>query len=165
MSMNKNAFVIRCAPSGISRVEEMMENNQIVIGWSHMEGLLFDKTMNRNQFKDKIRSVYTDYIDKPLSLGQATGNLWRFYREMNIGDFVLIPIPMAFYLGEITSDVNYLPEMIEKDTSIRRNIRLLNHGEPILRNTCSEGLIKRLKYQGTCVGASDLINDIEILAP
>jgi hypothetical protein len=73
--MMKQAFIIRCAPSKISRLEEMTKNNQIVIGWSHTENKLFDKKLDREAFKDILKSVYSSYHNNPFSLGQATGYL------------------------------------------------------------------------------------------
>ncbi len=160
--MNKKAFIIRCSPGGISRHQEMLKENQIVIGWSRTKNNLFNDELDRDGFKKELKSVYPLYNENPYSLGQATGYLWRFIREMGIGDYALVPIAKAFYLGEITSNLIYLQDRIEDDTAIRRNVKWLNNGKPILRDYCGSGLISRLKYQGTCVGATDLIDDIEI---
>jgi HJR/Mrr/RecB family endonuclease len=78
-----------------------------------------------------------------------------------MGDFAIVPIPKAFYIGEVTSDLIFIPDKIDEDTAIRRNVKWLNNGKPIPRDYCSAGLISRLKYQGTCVGATDLIEEIE----
>jgi predicted Mrr-cat superfamily restriction endonuclease len=159
--MTKQAFIIRCAPSYVSRVGEMFENNQIVIGWSETESLLFDPDLDRDGFKEILKIKYPNYINNSYSLGQGTGYLWRFIREMQIGDYAIVPIPKAFYIGEVTSNLIFLPDNINEDTAIRRNVKWLNYGKPIPREYCSAGLVSRLKYQGTCVGATDLINEIE----
>lgn len=161
--MNQQAFIIRCAPSGINRLEELLEKNQIVIGWSYTRDKLFDTSLDREEFKQNLRELYyPHYEENPYSLGQATGYMWRFIREMNIGDLAIVPIPRAFYLGEITSDTIYLEDKVEDDTAIRRNVKWLNDGKPIQRDYCGAGLISRLKYQGTCVSATDLIEDIRL---
>jgi hypothetical protein len=80
---------------------------------------------------------------------------------MKIDDYAIVPISKAFYLGEITSDPIYLSDKVKEDTAIRRNVKWLNNGKPILRECGAAGLISRLKYQGTCVSASDLIKDVE----
>lgn len=159
--MNRKAFIIRCAPSGISRLSEMIKKEQIVIGWSNTENKLFDSKLDRDGFKQILKSLYPSYIDNPYSLGQATGYLWRFIREMEIGNYAIVPISKAFYIGEITGNLIFMPDKLLDDTAIRRNVKWLNNGKPILRNYCGAGLISRLKYQGTCVSASDLIDDIE----
>ncbi len=159
--MVKQAFIIRCAPSYISRVDEVLKNKQIVIGWSETRDLLFDKALDRNGFKDILVKQYPSYIGNPYSLGQGTGYLWRFIKEMKIGDYAIVPISKAFYIGEITSDLIFIPEKINEDTAIRRNVKWMNNGNSVLRDYCSAGLVSRLKYQGTCVNASDLIEDIE----
>jgi len=139
----------------------MFKNKQIVIGWSETEKLLFDPTLDRDGFKEILKLKYPNYINNPYSLGQGTGYLWRFIREMQIGDYAIVPISKAFYIGEVTSDSIYLPDKVAEDTAIRRNVKWLNNGEPIPRDYCSAGLVSRLKYQGTCVGATDLIEEIE----
>lgn len=159
--MKKQAFIIRCAPSYVSRVGEMFENNQIVIGWSETENMLFDPELDRDGFKEILLLKYPDYNNNSYSLGQGAGYLWRFIREMQIGDYAIVPIPKAFYIGEVTSDLIFKPEKIDEDTAIRRNVKWLNNGKPIPRDYCSAGLVSRLKYQGTCVGATDLIEEIE----
>ncbi|MFC3811636.1 restriction endonuclease [Lacihabitans lacunae] len=161
--MKEQAFIIRCNPSGTNRLNEILKEDQIVIGWSKTKDILFDKTLNREDFKQKIKeSYYPQYEENPYSLGQATGYMWRFIREINIGDTVIIPISKAFYIGKVESDNIYLEDKINEDTSIRRKVKWLNDSKPILREYCGSGLISRLKYQGTCVNASDLIDDIEL---
>lgn len=158
---NEKAFVIRCDPSGVNRLDELLMKNQIVIGWSYTKDKLFDLTFNRDQFKQKLKGIYHDLYDSnPYSLGQATGYLWRFIREMEIGDLVIVPIPRAFYLGRITSNVKYIEDKLEEDTAIRRDVEWLNECIPIQRDYCSAGLVSRLRYQGTCVSATDLIEGI-----
>lgn len=160
---NKQAYIIRCAPSGVNRLEELLVENQIVIGWSKTKDILFDQSLNRDEFKQKIKEIYHPYYeDNPYSLGQATGYMWRFIREINIGDYAIVPIPKAFYLGQVTSDPICLTNKVVEDTAIRRNVIWLNETKPILRDYCGSGLISRLKYQGTCVGATDLLEDIEL---
>lgn len=157
----KKAYIVRCAPSYISRVDEVLEKKQIIIGWSHTKDELFDKSLTRYEFKQKLENIYTDYKKNPYSLGQATGYLWRFIREMEIGDYAIVPIPKAFYVGRIVSNVKFLPEYLDNDTAIRREVEWLNEGKPVMRDFCCAGMVSRLKYQGTCVGASEFIEDIE----
>ncbi len=157
----KQAFIIRCAPSGVNRITELLDADQIVIGWSLTKNELFNKTLQREDFKKILISHYHDYKDDPYSLGQATGYLWRFIREMEIGDFALVPVSGAFYLAEIMSDVICIKDKVKEDTAIRRNVRWLNDQNPISREYCEAGLISRLKYQGTCVSATDLLVSIE----
>lgn len=56
--MKKQAYIIRCAPSRISRLEEMKLNNQIVIGWSQ---ILFDyitmKTITTKKGQKSFKSL------------------------------------------------------------------------------------------------------------
>lgn len=160
--MNRQAYIIRCAPSRISRLDEIIPNKQIVLGWSLTKNKLF-KSSDREFFKQQLKESYpTKYKKNPYSLGQATGHLWRFIREMQKGDYAIVPTSKAFYLGKIkNNELQFYEDKIEDDTAIRRDVEWLNDGKPILRDFCGAGLVSRLKYQGTCVSATDLIEDIE----
>lgn len=157
----KNAFIIRCAPSKISRIDFVLQESQIVIGWSNTRNLLLQSDISREDFKKILIQEFNGYNENPYSLGQAVGYLWRFIREMQVGDYVLVPIPRAFYIGEVAEEAKYYSEGVENDTAIRRKVNWLNNKNPIPRDFCDAGLISRLKYQGTCVGAGDLIAGIE----
>jgi predicted Mrr-cat superfamily restriction endonuclease len=159
----KQAFLIRCAPGRISRLDEVVNDDQIVIGWSKGKKQFLDSEINREKIKKILKTEYSPfYNDNEYSLGQATGYLWRFLKEMQVGDYVIVPKEKAFFLGEVTSSPIFVKEKLEDDTAIRRNVKWLNEKKEILREYCSSGLISRLKYQGTCVSATDLIADIEI---
>ncbi len=160
-STKPNAFVIRSSPSRVKRINLVLQDDQIIIGWSKTQNLLLDKNLTRDDFKRILIDYYPEYRDNSYSLGQAAGYLWRFIREMKIGDYALVPIPHAFYLGRVTSDVKFERTGMKTDSWIRRDVEWLNNKAPISRDKCDAGLISRLKYQGTCVGASDLIGSIE----
>jgi len=159
--MNKQAFVIRCSPNGISRIDELLPLNQIVIGWSLTEDRLLRMNSTWEDYKTIIKDAYPWYSSNPNSLSQCVGYLWRFIKDMHIGDYVLVPISGAFYLAEIKSDAYYLPDKVSESTAIRRNVEWLNNEKPISRGYCDAGLTSRLKYHGTCVNATDLIDSIE----
>lgn len=156
---DKQAFVIRCAPSYNSRLDEVVNDNEIMIGWAWTKDELLDPALNRNGFKKIIVKHYPRYAKKSRSLGQAAGYLWRFIREMQIGDLALIPTSGAFYLAEVTGEVYCDESRVEADTAIRRGVKLLSD-IPIPRSLCANGLISRLKYQGTCVSATDRLEQV-----
>lgn len=156
----ERAFIIRCAPSYNSQLDQVREG-EIMIGWSKTTDELLEPSLTRNEFKPILIKHYNGYAENGRSLGQATGYLWRFIREMQIGDLALIPTRGAFYLAEITSDAYSDEHYMDTDSVIRRKVKLLSE-DPISRSVCPNGLVSRLKYQGTCVSASDLIDQVLI---
>jgi len=156
---NEQAFVLRIAPSGIDRVPEALSSNQIIIGWSKAEGLL-DKSLTWNEFRDIISSVYYSAEDNMRRAGGASGNMWRFIRDMNEGHLVVVPHGSQFYVARITGPATYDKSKIDEDTAYRRDVTWLNNKNPVPRMLAKSALVSRMKTQGTCVYASDIIHEI-----
>lgn len=158
--MKKLAFVLRIAPNGIDKVPEALERNQIIIGWAYAEGLL-DEKLSWEKFREIIQKQY--YYDEPTlrRAGSAAGNMWRFIREMKEHDYVIVPHINGFYVAEITGPAIYDKSKIEEDTTYRRPVKWLNDKKIIPRDVARSALISRMKNQGTCVYATDLISEIE----
>lgn len=157
--MSQAAYVLRISPSGIDKVPEALHDNVIIIGWAHAAGLL-DPQIDWPQFREIVRKTY--YADQPTlhRAGSAAGHLWRFVRDMKIGDLVVVPHWSEFSVAEITGDATYDPAMIEDDSSYRRAVRWLNDGQSIPRSVARSALISRMKTQGTCADATDLVEEI-----
>jgi predicted Mrr-cat superfamily restriction endonuclease len=66
--------------------------------------------------------------------------MWRFLREMKVGDLVVTPHGPAFYVGEVASGPSHSPEFVEDDTAFRRSVRWLNGKRPIPRTQARAAL-------------------------
>lgn len=156
----KQAFVLRIAPSGIDRLQEALDSNQIIIGWARTPELL-----KEDLTYGKFRAILSDnYYAEDANLrraGYAAGTMWRFIREMGIGDLVVVPCPGKFYVAEISGLATHDPSKIEDDTAYRREVKWLNDKKPIKRVSARAALISRMKIQGTSARASDLLQEIE----
>jgi predicted Mrr-cat superfamily restriction endonuclease len=159
MSMAKQAFVLRISPSGRDRVDEALESDQIIIGWSQAQELL-DAGLPWEHFREAIRAKY--YMNEPnlRKAGNAAGHMWRFVREMNVGDLVVVPHGSEFYVAEIAGPATHRPDKSEEDTAFRRDVTWLNEKKPIPRVVAKSALISRMKTQGTCAYATDLLEAI-----
>lgn len=158
--MSKSAFVLRIAPSRKDRVAEALAKNEIIIGWAHAKGLL-ESSLNWEQFREIVRRNY--YSDEPTlrKAGSAAGHLWRFIRDMEPGSLVVVPNWSEFYVAEVEGPATYDASKIKEDTAYRRRVRWLNAKKSISRQIARSALLSRMKIQGTCANATDLINDIE----
>ncbi|WNK19589.1 restriction endonuclease [Halomonas piscis] len=153
------AFVLRVAPSEIDRVPEALEFNQIIIGWANADGLL-DKALDWVGFREIVRATYYR-DDKTLHrAGAAAGHLWRFIREMEAGDLVVVPYGSEFYLAEVAGEAIYLQGKQSEDSAYRRPVKWLNTKQPIPRSYAKSALISRMKIQGTSALATDLLDEI-----
>ena len=153
------AFILRVSPSEIDRVPEALESNQLIIGWANAEGLL-DEQLDWSAFREIVRhSYYRD--DKTLHrAGAAAGHLWRFIREMEPGDLVVVPYGSKFYIAEVAGDPIYSQKNQSEDSAYRRLVKWLNAKQPIPRSYAKSALISRMKIQGTSASATDLLDEI-----
>lgn len=158
--MSQQAFVLRISPSGIDRVPEALTENQIIIGWAEAQGLL-DTNLSWEQFREIIRDKYYTGEDTLRRAGAAAGHMWRFIREMNKGDLVVVPYRSEFYVAEVESPATYDSNKVVDDTAYRRPVQWLNGKMPIRRDIAKSALISRMKTQGTCAYASDLLDEIK----
>jgi predicted Mrr-cat superfamily restriction endonuclease len=155
----QQAFVLRVAPSGIDRVDAALSEDQIFIGWAEAEGLL-NPSLSWEEFRGIISSVYYSNEMTLRKAGAAAGNMWRFIREMSKGDLVVVPHGSEFYIAKILGPANYDTGKVKEDTAYRRPVLRLNGRKPMSRRIAKSALMSRMKNQGTCVYATDLIEEI-----
>lgn len=154
------AFVLRIIPSGIDRVPEALETNDVIIGWSKAQGLL-DTNLEWDQFRQVVHDQYYSGYDNFSRSGSAAGNLWRFIREMGEGDRIVVPYGDEFFVAKVTGPARHDEEKAPSDTAHRRAVKWLNAGESIPRRYARSALQSSMKYRGTCKEATDLIEEIE----
>ena len=125
-----------------------------------VDGLL-EPSLSWEQFREIIRSGYYPDEETLRKAGAASGHLWRFIREMNVGDLVVVPYGSEFFVAEIKGPATYNPAKVTDDTAYRRDVQWLNDKKPIRRDVAKSALISRMKIQGTCAYATDLIDQIK----
>lgn len=154
------AFVLRVAPSELDRVPEALDSDQIIIGWANACGLL-NTNLNWQDFREIVRA---EYYSSDLTLhraGSAAGHMWRFIREINVGDLVVVPYGPSFYVAQVTGEAFFVDEKQSEDSAYWRPVKWLNNRKPIPRSYAKAALISRMKVQGTSASASDLLSDIQ----
>jgi predicted Mrr-cat superfamily restriction endonuclease len=157
--MGNKAFVLRIAPSGIDRVPEALKEGQLIIGWADARGLL-NQELDWDRFREIIRT--TCYADETnlRRAGAAAGHMWRFIRGMEAGSRVVVPYGSGFYLAEVAGPALYEEGKVSEDSAYRRPVTWLNGKKPIPRSLAKSALISRMKTQGTCADATDLLDQI-----
>lgn len=157
---NQQAFVLRIKPGGVDHVEEALEKNHLIIGWADAKGLL-DDALEWESFRDIIRKLYYRGEKNLRKVGNATGHLWRFIREMKEGDLVVVPHGSSFYVGRVTGAAFYDESKVDDDSAYRRPVEWLNGKKPIPREYAKSALVSRMRILGTCARASDLVEQIK----
>jgi predicted Mrr-cat superfamily restriction endonuclease len=158
--MEQQAFVLRIAPSGIDRLDEALAADQIIIGWSDAKGLL-EPGLSWEQFREIVRTRYHAEDSTLRKAGAAAGHISRFIREMQVSDLVAVPYGSEFYVAQIEGVATHDPAKINDDTAYRRRVVWLNAKRPMSRSIARSALISRLKSQGTCTYATDLLPEIK----
>ena len=158
--MAKNGFVLRIAPSMEDRVSEALENDHLIIGWAEAEGLL-DPQLEWEEFRKIINDVYYADAENLRRAGNAGGHMWRFIRDMKIGDLVVVPHGSEFYVGEVAGPAFYDKNKVDEDSAYRRPVKWLNDKIAIPRAIAKSALVSRMKARGTSADATDLVKEIE----
>lgn len=158
--MAKQAFVLRVAPSGVDMVAEALDSAEIIIGWAEAKGLL-DPALEWEHFRAILSKTYYWHEDTLRKAGSAAGNMWRFIREMQVGDIVVVPHGREFFVAKVTGPATYSPDKVRTDSAYRRKVEWLNGKTPIPREHARSALLLRMKSQSTSVDATDLIDQIE----
>ena len=140
------AFVLRITPSEIDRVPEALESNQIIIGWANAEGLL-DKKLDWAAFRELIRNAYYRNDQTLHRAGLAAGHMWRFIREIEEDDLIVVPYGSEFYVAEVTGEAIYLQDKQSEDSAYRRPVKWLNCKQAIPRSYAKPALISRMKIR------------------
>lgn len=158
--MVKKGFVLRIAPGMVDRVSEALQKDHLIIGWGRAQGLL-DPELDWDQFREIIRKeCYPDSVNLRKA-GNAAGHMWRFIRDMDIGDLVVVPSGSEFYVAVVKGAAFYDETKTVEDSPYRRPVEWLNSKTPIPRAIAKSALVSRMKTQGTCANATDLVPQIE----
>ena len=155
----QQAFVLRISLSGFG-VEDALGADQIVIGWSRARGLV-NENLSWEEFRQIISDEYYRNEANMRRAGSAAGNMWRFIREMNQGDLVVVPHASDFYVAEVTGPPTYDELKIDNDTTYRRNVNWLNDKRSIPRTSARAALIARMNTHNVSAYASDLLPEIK----
>ena len=96
----------------------------ICIGWSAMGNL--SDVATKDDLAVMHDAVWPD--SKSRAKGQNVGQIWRFIKEMNIGDYVVFAEDDVCHIGQVTSDYYYdetsYPNQSEDYTNVR-NVKWL----------------------------------------
>ena len=147
----QQAFMLRAKPSGIDRLQEALDKDQIVIGWAEAEELL-NESLSQDEFDGIFKRRYPDHSPR---------HMWCFIREMNIGDLVVVPSVREFYVARILGPATYKKSKIADDTAYRRKVEWLNNKKPIAKAKVKLGLQSTLSYQHASCPASQWLKEIK----
>lgn len=156
----QQAFVLHISPSGGDRVPEALAEDQVIIGWAEAAELL-TPDLDWEAFREIVRKYYYPIEPNLRKAGSAAGHMWRFIREMNPADLVVVPHGAEFYVAKVSGVATHDPSKIVEDSAFRRKVEWLNEKKPIQQSLARAALQSRMKTQGTCARATDLLGEIQ----
>lgn len=156
MSDKQGAFILRIAPGGEDMVGAALARDEILIGWPHAKGLTANAT-EWAPFRQTVSDAYYPNEPNQRKAGGAAGQLWRFIRQMQVGDLVVVPHPGVFYVAQVTSEAQ---KGSSEHDFYRREVKWLNNKQPIPRKFARAALQSRMKVYNSCADASDLVDAI-----
>jgi restriction system protein len=126
----KNIWMIRSAGGDI--VSDLLEYSVAAIGWGALKDLA--AITNRASLREIINSAYPEY--KPGTVRSSVGQVFRFLREIQVGDQVLTYDPGArvYYLGEVIGEYEYKPTLVK---GYPHTLPVRWNTDPILRDSLS----------------------------
>lgn len=101
----------------------------ISIGWSKLGDL--SGVSSIEELGEKYDQEWPNA--KPRSRGQNIGQIWRFFNDVQIGDYVIFAESDVFHIGKVTSDYYYNPNEYEEqnvDYKNNRNVAWLKTNIP-----------------------------------
>lgn len=156
-------FLMRVAPSKRDRVPEALQAHEIIIGWSKARGLL-KPDLTREGFKRLIRNAYPQRYPTDREAGRGTGEMWRFIREMKVGDLAVVPHGSEFYVARVLGPARYDAGRVSDDMAYRRPVEWI--AGPIPRGDAPPHLQKELKSRFICRripnGIEDLVGLVDL---
>lgn len=117
MEVDKIMWMVR-AGEGAYLIEDFLKKKVVAIGWDKVGDLSRFKDVD--EIKSALRKVYPHF--KEGQINNFAGQLFRFRFDFTKGNLVISysPEERVYWIGEIASEYNYSPEIIESYPHVRR---------------------------------------------
>lgn len=117
------------------------DHPHVCIGWSKMGDI------SQIDSKEELTELYEEHFDKnSRGRGQDVGQIWRFLREMKVGDYVIYAENSVFHIGRVESDYYYdETDRKDQDSDYRSHRKVKWLKKNISRSILSTNLHNSLK--------------------
>lgn len=159
VAAERSAYILRMTLGGKNRVPEALKENMIAIGWSIHPGLMAPN-LTHPQVRDIVKKHFHPEDENYRRSGLDAGEILRF-RDMQVGDLVVVPQPGEFFVAEVAGDPYFDQKKVTEDTAYRRPVKWLNDKKPVPRRSAKSAFQSRMKFQRTLIDGTDLLEAIE----
>jgi len=114
----QSAWLVRGGEHG-QREARALAEGLVIAGWSELGDIGACDT--REEIREALRSTYPDAAENVIA--NWTGQLWRFARQISLGDMVVMPLhtqPGKVAIGRVEGPYEYRPEEPEGFRQVRR---------------------------------------------
>ena len=102
----RRAFLFRIKGTRGCKVSIALDEDEIMIGWSKAKDLL-DENLTHDDMREIIQKTYFKKDKNYVRSGRATSQMWCFIREMEVGNYIVVPKGNKYYIGIIDSPPFY----------------------------------------------------------
>jgi restriction system protein len=158
MTKPKHAWMVRAGND--NELADLVEDkNAVAIGWSNMGDL--SEIRNRTQFRKRYQERFSEDSQWRISLN--TGQVYRFAREIDMGDYVLTydKTSRELVIGLIEGPYEYAPSVFSERYPHVRRVRWLKR---VSRDDFSAPARNSLGSQPTVFQLDDHLAEIHKLA-
>lgn len=140
-----DVYAYRLKPSNKNQVKNLLDSGQIAIGWSRAR--VVDPTLTKEDVRREIRRRYP-HLEAEGKLTKDTNQVWRFLRELQLDDIVIVPDGDEVHFLRVTGDPIFLEDKIEnEDTAIRRDVAKVIP-MPVKRYDLPAAIRDKLSFRG-----------------
>jgi predicted Mrr-cat superfamily restriction endonuclease len=156
----RQAFIVRLPGEMMKGNDWVLLTNVLNMGWQEAKGLT-NEDLCYKEFRDIIHKTYFLTDRNYRRSGRLAGTAWRFIREMNIGNYALLPIEDGFYITKVTSDAFYDANVLQEKRGYKRTVEVLNNAKPVLYESIPPKLREKLSSSHPITDVSELMQEIE----
>jgi len=110
-------WMVRAGRHG-EQEQKAIDNSFVTIGWNELPDL--SKIKNKDELKKLYNKIYPG--EKKMTIANEVGQIWRFLKEINIGDLVALPLKTqsAIAIGKVKGNYEYRKDFGELIRHIRK---------------------------------------------
>ena len=115
--MNKPIWLVRAGRTG-HQENAALEHNVVAIGWEELGDL--SKIREKDELIELYESNYSEL--KARAISHKANQIWRFAKEIQIGDYVVLPLKTepVIAIGQVTGEYEFDTTIAEEVRHIRR---------------------------------------------
>ena len=156
-------FGLRMKPGNNDRVPELIGAGMIAIGWNDARELI-DPKITLAGFREVIGDAYPGMRGNVLTA--AVRDTWRFLRELDVGDIVVVPHENEVYFVRVLGPPRFAESGRERGIAFQRDVVPLLGGTPVKRSDLPETLRSYLRFRNTTEDLAAVKDEInEVVAP